>query len=304
MNDKTAFTLDNPISAGFGTLTYTIVDGFLTSTPITVPPNGSVSHPTDLANAPWQVSAILNGPGSTNPSLFWAAAQYADPNAVITLPLTLLPAVSDSTPSADTGFVPRPRTVSLLDPANLRLVGPTPTQVAEVPKSLKLVFYMQVQTQTNWCWAALTASVYDYYTPVLVPSPVTQCSLANWATKLTNCCAASPAAACNIPYQPEVALAHVKCLNAPMLSRSLTMAEVIIEIGNSKPIGIRVAAGGNVGHALAVVGYDVTNPRPELATIDTKDPYWGETTSTFIGFPQNYHGNSSWTHTFKTQAPT
>ncbi|WP_092353471.1 papain-like cysteine protease family protein [Collimonas sp. OK242] len=194
----------------------------------------------------------------------------------------------------------------MLDSANWQAVATppvTPVAAAAPPKCLKLTFEMQFQEQSQWCWAALTASVWIYYAPTKV---VTQCSLANLFFKQVNCCTVDGAssAACNQPYFVDTALAYAQCLNAPVLSERLIFSDVVGQIVAARPVGIRITwqGGGNVGHALCIVGYDCTDPDPDHATIDLKDPTYGESVVTYKGFPANYHSGSLWTHTYRTQA--
>ena len=51
--------------------------------------------------------------------------------------------------------------------------------------SVTLPFTMQVQTQSNWCWAATATSVSLFYTS---SSTWTQCTVANGELNLTDCC--------------------------------------------------------------------------------------------------------------------
>jgi hypothetical protein len=194
----------------------------------------------------------------------------------------------------------------LLDQATWRQVGdPIPTVDAS-PKALNLTFAMQVQSQNQWCWAALAVSVARYYAP---SSTVTQCSLANWAfgnAASVNCCTAqaAPLFPCNQPYRPDTALAYLGNLNAPMRPQSLLFSEVVAQIVLANPIGIGIMwqGGGNVGHALCITGYDCTDPDPANAYIEVKDPTYGATLAKFSNFPANYQTGASWVQTYLTKA--
>jgi hypothetical protein len=189
----------------------------------------------------------------------------------------------------------------LLDSANWQaVVAPQPAP-ATPAKVLKLAFTMQTQAQSQWCWAALTSSVWTYYAPAQAMS---QCLLANLFLKQGNCCTAGSSAACNQPFTVDTALAYAQCLNAPVLSEKLIFSDVVTQIVASKPIGIRVTwqGGGDVGHALCIVGYDCSAPSSDDATIDLKDPFFGESIVKYKSFPANYHNGLAWTHTYRTQA--
>jgi len=318
-------TFDNPIPAGLGTLTYIITDGFKHQAGFTVPPNGKVQHPVDPTCGPWNISATLNGASVTNPSLASSPTLFTDPNAVITTTLNVVSAQSkvDSNPvpnSASTPPVPAPSTssdasglvpparTSLLDQATWQQVGDPVPPVDASPKALSLIFAMQYQRQNQWCWAALAVSVAQYYTPT---STVTQCSMATWAfgnAAKVDCCTAQagPLYPCNQPYQVDTALAYLGNLNPPTLNQSLLFSDVVNQIFAATPIGIRIVwqGGGNVGHALCITGYDCTDPSAANALIELKDPTYGATLVTFVGFPANYHNGQAWTHTYLTKAPS
>ena len=73
--------------------------------------------------------------------------------------------------------------------------------------SKQLPFFMEEQTQSNWCWAATATSVSHFY---WMQSYWTQCLVANAQLNQTNCCT-SPAP-CNVP----------STLNSPISPRTFT----------------------------------------------------------------------------------
>lgn len=160
---------------------------------------------------------------------------------------------------------------------------------------------MQKQTGSQLCWAAMTSSVRAHYAPT---QPMSQCFLATVFLKQANCCVAGAPAACNQPFAVDTALAYAQCLNAPVLSEKLIFSDVVTQIVASKPIGIRVSwqGGGDVGHALCIVGYDCSAPSSDDATIDLMDPFFGESIVKYKSFPVNYHNGQAWTHTYRTQS--
>jgi hypothetical protein len=303
-------TLDNPIPAGFGTLTYAITDGKKQTVSLTVPADGTVQHPTDAQDGPWSIVATLNGPGLNGPSLTFLKAKFTDPNAEITSMLKVVPAPpGESSPDAGTaptgsaGFVPGK---SLLDTASWQSVVARSLELEAPPESMKLALTVQDQAQDQWCWAAVTSSVYAFYAPK--KNPITQCELANSAFEQSNCCTSSQAAKvkpCNQPHSLTKALSEVKCLQSAT-SKRLLFSDVVAQIAAKAPVGIRVTWGSSkdpVGHVLCITGY-AKQDSDQKASIDLSDPTFGETIVPFGGFPGNYHTANGWTHSYLTQSPT
>jgi hypothetical protein len=116
--------------------------------------------------------------------------------------------------------------------------------------SVRLSFDMQQQTETNWCWAAVSTSVAHFYD---CASPWTQCTVANGETGRTDCCGSGAAGACNIYGTLDTSLARVGHFNH-MVNGSITRGSVETEIIAGRPIGVRTAWSGGGAHFLAIIG--------------------------------------------------
>jgi hypothetical protein len=64
-----------------------------------------------------------------------------------------------------------------------------------VSGDVDLKLTMQLQHQSNWCWAAVSTSVAHFYDP---SSSWTQCEVANAQLGRTDCCGTSGSGACNV----------------------------------------------------------------------------------------------------------
>ena len=162
-------------------------------------------------------------------------------------------------------------------------------------KRLKLPF--QRQTQDNWCWAAVSSSVSDYYDP---STPYTQCSLASTVFK-ANCCANAPAPQCDQPYQLDKALQITGNLN-----QSYTRNFVSDEIKSEIDDGHLIAAGiewknENVGHALTIFGYSY-DPDSNSYYVYISDPAYGKQYIKLMTLCENYHAAGQWTDSYTTNA--
>ncbi len=157
-----------------------------------------------------------------------------------------------------------------------------------------LPFSMQTQQQTQWCWAAVSASVARYYTP---SDPVTQCALVNAELGQTTCCAAGGTPACNQPWYLNTALAFVGHLTtwfAGVLALPGCEAEVC---QSARPVGVRIGWSGGGGHFVIIGGVD--SPSPGLLTV--YDPWFGTSFISYADLQTSYQGTGQWTHTYITQ---
>lgn len=179
---------------------------------------------------------------------------------------------------------------------NLNALGGAPVVA---PSSNKLSFTVSAQTETNWCWAAVSSSVSTYYTPA---STFTQCTIVNTAFSRNDCCGggASNTGTCNRPWYLDQALTVTQNLKS-FLSRTLTFAEVQTEIGISAPIGTRVGWNGGGGHFQAICGWLVGASGIEY--IDITDPIYLGTQIPFSSFAGSYQSGGTWSHSYLTEPP-
>jgi len=159
-----------------------------------------------------------------------------------------------------------------------------------------LGFVIEPQFQTNWCWAAVSKSVSEFYDHA---SPWTQCSIANAALPRTDCCGQGAGAACNVPWYLQTALGVTDNLRQ-MLSHALDEAAIRTEIAASAPIGVRVGWFGGGGHFMVVDG--CLTASDGTVYIDICDPIYLNTRFALDAFAASYQGGGTWIHTYLTQA--
>jgi len=161
---------------------------------------------------------------------------------------------------------------------------------------VQLTFSMQQQQQSYWSWAAVAVSIANYYAP---GSGATQCSLANWAFRLTICCMEGGPAVCNQPYPLSNALLHYDRLNT-YSAGAISFNVVKAQLDAGRPVGVTITwivEGGT--HVVVITGYDDTDPAMPVITLE--DPWMGTTVVQYANFPGNYKGGATWESTCLTK---
>jgi Papain-like cysteine protease AvrRpt2 len=159
----------------------------------------------------------------------------------------------------------------------------------------RLGFAVQHQQQTQWCWAAVSVSIDDYYRK---PNRWTQCKMVCSELDLEECCANGGSQACNRAWYLEKALeragifAGLEPVPTPTPGLPPSAAG---DIEGGKPVGLRIAWDKERGHVIALEGF-----RADGARVAVEDPWTGASE-----FPVNllnrYQGTGTLTHLFHTQ---
>jgi hypothetical protein len=154
---------------------------------------------------------------------------------------------------------------------------------------------MQLQQQSNWCWATVAASVAGYYATA-GPSggPWQQCEIVNLELGHNSCCLDGATATCNVPWYLELALTRVGHLARPPVgpcSFSYTKREIDL----NDPVVGRIGWNGGGGHFVVLRGYDDGN---DNEFVDVEDPWYGPSTLSHSVFSASYQNAGAWTHTY------
>src|SRR6476659_703542 len=160
-------------------------------------------------------------------------------------------------------------------------------------QSKRLFFNMQMQTQSNWCWAATSTSVSHYYWFL---STWTQCGVANAELGRGDCCASPAPSPCNVPWYLDRALTRTN--NCVSITGTVAFATVQAEIDAGRPVGARIGWSGGGGHFVCIYGYSTFLG---LQYFDIDDPIYGKSHLSVPDFSNNYQGSGSWTHTYFTK---
>ena len=162
-------------------------------------------------------------------------------------------------------------------------------------------FVMKRQNKMNWCWAAVSSSVVDFF-DAHKHSVTTECSIATHCLsketgRQLSCCDDSQP--CNRDFRLDQALETTGHLNK-VEAGTLTFAQIQAEIEAGRPVGVRVEwMVEKTGHFLAITGYDSTPAHPEQVLVD--DPFYGPARVPFDQFKEKYLGEGVWTHTYKVK---
>jgi hypothetical protein len=154
----------------------------------------------------------------------------------------------------------------------------------------QLPFNMQVQTQTNWCWAATANSVSHYFSRW---STWAQCSIANAELGHNDCCQMPVPSDCNVPWYLDRALTRTN--NFVSITGPATFQQVRDQINIGRPVGARIGWSGGGGHFMVIYGYSLIGG-DEYFDID--DPIYGKSHIPVSEFSTSYQGTGTWTHTY------
>ena len=173
----------------------------------------------------------------------------------------------------------------------------------------RLHFRIQMQEQSEWCWAAVAASVERYFNPA---STMQQCDVANKVLPKefpnerlpqSDCgcccqCCCDPDA-CNRPAELEIALRQVyKWRNT--LKRPLTFDEIRREIDRGRPVGVGITWDSGGGHFVVVRGYRLL--RSGERQVYVADPLNASGLVDIDEFTLAYYGDGAWTETDLVQS--
>lgn len=164
-----------------------------------------------------------------------------------------------------------------------------------------LAYFQQTQQQSNWCWAAVTASLCVFYGRFM-----TQCLVASRIFRGKNsqtCCETPSDSGCNQVLLTELALSSFKLLkeaiDAPI---SFTKVRGQIDLGRPVSCSIRWPSGG--GHAVVLDGY-IQASAGEGDFVSVQDPGTSADAVCMLysAFRSAYRTNGAWKLTCLTQPP-
>ncbi|HEX7924032.1 MAG TPA: papain-like cysteine protease family protein [Bradyrhizobium sp.] len=167
-----------------------------------------------------------------------------------------------------------------------------------------LDFKNEHQEKTNWCWAAVAASVAHFYRP---SSRVTQCDIANGQLGRSDCCVGGKDA-CNVYGYLMSSLFRVGHFRKWTARRSASLRETQEEIGGRRPLCVRIVWNGGGAHLVTIKGYSdepaVGGPAQNDYGLAIADPWWGLSDIDAEQFPRGYVNCGTWTDTYYTKRAT
>jgi hypothetical protein len=150
-------------------------------------------------------------------------------------------------------------------------------------------FVMQQQEQTQWCWAAVSASV-----AALHQQSLRQCAIVKLTRGVSTCCESGGSISCNQPWYLDQALQKTGNL-AQFFSQYLPWSQLMVEIDAGRPVGVRMQWSNGGGHFIAVSGYNAVT-----GIIDVRDPWFGDSSVNYSTFISSYLGRGRWTDSYLT----
>ncbi|WP_374138155.1 papain-like cysteine protease family protein [Sphingomonas sp.] len=153
-----------------------------------------------------------------------------------------------------------------------------------------LSFSMQKQQKSNLCWAAVGASVGNYYWGT---GSYTQCGIANICQNKSTCC--NDLDGCNTDGVLDKALQAAKSFDS-MAAGTASFAVLQRRVDIGQPVGTRVAWFTGGAHFTMISGYNTDGNK-----IDVQDSWYGPTTIAYAAYPAKYHDGGSWSHTYFTK---
>ncbi|MGN8000135.1 papain-like cysteine protease family protein [Sphingomonas sp. 22176] len=159
-----------------------------------------------------------------------------------------------------------------------------------------LPFRVQRQgRRTQWCWAAVTATISGYPNPPH-DAPVTMCQLATSELGLP-CCNNPVPSACDVQNTLDGPLSRIGRLRAPIIASPLSPQDVANELSANLPLPIRVEWRGGGGHFVVIYGIRMVSNEVQLAITD---PIYGESSisgAALIAWGYQAAGGT-WTHSY------
>ena len=161
-------------------------------------------------------------------------------------------------------------------------------------------FQMESQAQTEWCWAAVGATINRYFSPDVI---LEQCQL---ATALLpgnpSCCAKPLPAGANAPAPLQDALTFIGALKETKAQTALPFNDIQTQINTSFPVCARIGWRGELrGHFIAIWGFSVTASGEQW--VDVADPFFGDSTIPYTELVHSYQQDGEWTDTFLVKKP-
>ncbi|GIK82468.1 MAG: hypothetical protein BroJett024_35730 [Alphaproteobacteria bacterium] len=166
---------------------------------------------------------------------------------------------------------------------------------------------MQDQRHANWCWAAVAASVADYYGR---GAKFTQCVIANVELDREDCCRPTGGLSIvpfDVPHVLGAPLYRIGCAPNLGAERQAQLKEIRREIDGQRPVCARVIwTKGNTSrvaagaHFITIFGY-----LPGTDRLAIEDPWLAPSYQeiSYKDLCNDYDGRGIWTHTYFTRPP-
>jgi hypothetical protein len=113
----------------------------------------------------------------------------------------------------------------------------------------KLNFAIQKQEQTEWCWAAVSASIRGFYSP---GGALRQCEVVNQMLLRQDCC--DNPSSCNTQFNLKLTLEELRHLQQNDPGQP-DFGRVVTEIDTGQPLAVKIRWDGGGNHFVVVYGF-------------------------------------------------
>ena len=180
-------------------------------------------------------------------------------------------------------------------PLNLLALAGKRSAVSGSGDPYSLVFTMQQQSESNWCWAAVATSVGLFFKT----GTWTQCEIVDANLGRTDCCASPSSAPCNRGYSLPGPLRSVSCYGGYQ-SGAANTSQISQQIDDGNPVCLRILWGqGPYAHFVAIIGYN--DQSSSDFKVQIADSIFKYSWVSYADFPTHYHSGGTWTGTYWTK---
>lgn len=158
---------------------------------------------------------------------------------------------------------------------------------------------MQHQAEMSWCWAAVAASVAQFYEP---SGTVSQCGLADGELHRTDCCTTGAGGPCDVYGDLASSLYRVGHLKKWDIAKPSGFPSVVAEVDASRPLCARIAWHSGGAHFVALVGYlPAEESGAGAPLVAVEDPWFGSSDVPYDLLREGYN-DGTWTDSYFTGA--
>jgi hypothetical protein len=160
-------------------------------------------------------------------------------------------------------------------------------------------YQIEQQAHQEWCWAAVGASIKNYFSP---DANMTQCQIANLVLGVDDCCNNPFPVGRDTTAALQDVLGKLNALQNTQLP--LSPQDIFTQIvTNSLPVGCRIGWFGqnDNGHFVVICGCPVTASGEQW--LDIADPFYGNCTIPYDEFVHSYLNAGEWTNAFLVKQP-
>lgn len=161
-------------------------------------------------------------------------------------------------------------------------------------------FQMETQCHSNWCWAAVAASIAAYYNKGTYKR---QCEIADLELERGDCCD-SPCGTAHVDFNVTNVFAsplnRVGCFRRLARFKQATPSEVCDELEARRPLCVRTVWPDGGAHFLAIIGCWSDTDGTTMLALD--DPFWGRSEYSYEQFSKHYQLlGGKWNDTYYTR---